>query len=448
MPAGRIHSAAGTELVGHADQLLRAAGRRLDRARRRRPPRHLHRAHRSGRDDAPRRRRGLRLLAHPPARRLGRQHAVAARRARCRYMRVFDRSCETVESAGARRGAQMGVLRCDHPDIEEFIHAKDDGDLTQLQHLGRRDRCLHAGGGGRRARSSWCTAPSRAPRRRPAGAYQRDDGLWVYRTLRGARAVGPDHALDLRPCRARRAVPRPHQRATTTSSYCETIAAHQPLRRAAAAGLRLLLPRLDRPDALRARPVRGRARASTTTAFAALVARRGAHARQRARRHRVAAAAAARGGAQQAPHRPRLHRPGRCAGDAGPALRHATPARDDGGAHRRADARRGLRRVGRPGRASAAPSRCSTPTCTCSRGTFASRLPRGAEGAHPRARPAQLAPAVDRAHRHDQPGLRRQREQRHRAAVLAGPTRARSASPTAASRSTRSRTTPGACTGT
>ena len=44
------------------------------------------------------------------------------------FMRIFDAVCQTIASSGHRRGAQMGVLRIDHPDIEQFITAKNNSD--------------------------------------------------------------------------------------------------------------------------------------------------------------------------------------------------------------------------------------------------------------------------------------------------------------------------------
>jgi len=98
------------------------------------------------------------------------------------YMRVFDRSCETVESAGARRGAQMGVLRCDHPDIEEFIHAKDEGDLKNFNiSVGVTDAFMEAVQADAEFELVHRAEPGTA--QKAAGAYPLA-GQWVYRKLK------------------------------------------------------------------------------------------------------------------------------------------------------------------------------------------------------------------------------------------------------------------------
>lgn len=61
------------------------------------------------------------------------------------FMAIFDAICQTIASAGHRRGAQMGVLRVDHPDIEDFIRAKHNSDkLTGFNiSIGLTDRFMH-----------------------------------------------------------------------------------------------------------------------------------------------------------------------------------------------------------------------------------------------------------------------------------------------------------------
>ena len=130
VPAGRINSAAGTDLAATLiNCFVQPVGDSIVETVDGKPGIYtaLAQAAETMRRGAGR----LRLLVDPPGRR-ARQGTHSRASGPVSYMRVFDRSCETVESAGARRGAQMGVLRCDHPDIEDFIHAKDHGDLTSF----------------------------------------------------------------------------------------------------------------------------------------------------------------------------------------------------------------------------------------------------------------------------------------------------------------------------
>ena len=101
----------------------------------------------------------------------------------CSYMNVFDQSCSTVESAGSRRGAQMGVLRIDHPDVLEFITAKrTPGRWNNFNvSVGVSDAFMQAVIDG----TDWQLVHKAEPgdKLKAKGAHQRADGLWVYRSV-------------------------------------------------------------------------------------------------------------------------------------------------------------------------------------------------------------------------------------------------------------------------
>ena len=101
----------------------------------------------------------------------------------CSYINVFDQSCSTVESAGARRGAQMGVLRIDHPDVHDFITAKrTPGRWNNFNvSVGVSDAFIQAVVDDQPWELVHKARPGATVMEQ--GAYQRADGLWVYQSL-------------------------------------------------------------------------------------------------------------------------------------------------------------------------------------------------------------------------------------------------------------------------
>lgn len=108
------------------------------------------------------------------------------------YMEIFNAMCTTVVSAGARRGAQMAVLRCDHPDIQDFIVAKKVSDPSipwdrrplrgfNLS-VGITDALMCAVVADETFELVHEAQPS--PAQIAAGATRRADGKWVYKKIR------------------------------------------------------------------------------------------------------------------------------------------------------------------------------------------------------------------------------------------------------------------------
>lgn len=99
----------------------------------------------------------------------------------CPYIDVFDKSCSTVESAGSRRGAQMGVMRIDHPDVMEFITAKrTPGRWNNFNvSVGVTDEFMAA----LAKDAEWDLIHAAEPGPSVSGR-KRSDGVWVYSTVR------------------------------------------------------------------------------------------------------------------------------------------------------------------------------------------------------------------------------------------------------------------------
>ena len=145
----------------------------------------------------------------------------------CSYMNVFDQSCSTVESAGARRGAQMGVLRIDHPDILEFIEAKrTPGRWNNFNvSVAISDLFMNTLAHGGDWQLVHIAEPGEACQ--IAGAVKREDGNWIYRTM-PAQALWDILTQSAYDFAEPGVLFMDHINNDNNLSYCETIVATNP----------------------------------------------------------------------------------------------------------------------------------------------------------------------------------------------------------------------------